>query len=119
VAIAAASGGRVLVGAAVGHGLSDGIFSASGVSDAQRAFTDVVGMGHKPLFAKMILRSGGITDPDSLHDEIADTVVAAAGSEPATRAIVLECADMSVASEAIRQRTGLPVFDAVMLGEIA
>jgi Asp/Glu/hydantoin racemase len=65
-------------------------------------------MDHKPLFANMILRSGGITEPDSLHDEIADTVVATAQREAATRAIILECADMSVASEAIRQRTGLP-----------
>ena len=50
-----------------------------------------------------------------IEQEILSTCLAAQAAHPALRAFVLECTDLPPFSAAIRQQTGLPVFDFITM----
>ena len=61
------------------------------------------------------------TEPDQdvdlalIEKEILSTCLEAVATHPAVRAFVLECTDLPPFSAAIRQQTGLPVFDFITM----
>lgn len=54
-------------------------------------------------------------DPEEVQTAIVAVAAELAGEHPDLGAIVLECTDMPLYSRAIREATGLPVFDSVSL----
>jgi hypothetical protein len=55
-------------------------------------------------------------DPDRLEQEIVDLAAGLLDDRPDVGAIVLECANFSPFAEAVRRRTGVPVYDLYALG---
>jgi hypothetical protein len=54
-------------------------------------------------------------DLQKIEEEVLGVAAAALEAHPKIRAFVLECTDLPPYSKAIRQRTGLPVFDFITL----
>jgi aspartate/glutamate racemase len=62
-------------------------------------------------FNEVILQETGTLDVDRLTDEVVEGALQLKTDEPSVGAYLLECSDLPVYSKAIRDATGLPVFD--------
>lgn len=75
----------------------------------------VVGVDDGRTFQRVILEGEPALDPDAMLRDVLEAGAALAAKAPALGAIVLECANMPPYAQALRARTGLPVFDVYSL----
>jgi Asp/Glu/hydantoin racemase len=87
--------------------LSTSHLEAAGVPDG----TPVVGTEGLREFTRVILDDENEMDVDACRLDLLDTADRLVREHPDVGAILLECTNMSMHSNAIRRRTGLPVFD--------
>ena len=114
---------KVLVITANAPALTEEHFANCGVNKKDCI---VVGLENCPEWNKQYDTPEIPYDMDYLEDEILSAVDAAAKSDPAIGAIVLECTDLPPYQKKMQERTGLPVYSintmigyaALMLGEI-
>lgn len=76
---------------------------------------EVFGLENCEEWSKMFNAPDASIDMDVVEKEIVGTAVAAVKSNPAIKAIVLECTDLPPFAKKISEATGLPVFDITTL----
>lgn len=84
-------------------------FSAVGIAD--RKGLVICGLEECQAWNQIFLAPDADVDMDAIEREVLGTALQALEQHPGIRAFVLECTDLPPFSEAIRRRTGLPVFD--------
>lgn len=75
----------------------------------------LVGLEQCTEWRRMFTEPEQDIDLELIEKEILSTCLAARNAHPAVRAFVLECTDLPPFSAAIRQQTGLPVFDFITM----
>lgn len=75
----------------------------------------IVGMDAAEEFTRVFLKGKPDIDVDKWRAELVDAALTLTTVHPNVGAIVLECTNMPPFSDAIRQATGLPVFDVVTM----
>jgi hypothetical protein len=71
----------------------------------------VAGFGEETMFRRVYLRAGREADAAVLERELVEIACALIDSHPDVGAFVLECTNMSPYAGAVREATGLPVYD--------
>jgi aspartate/glutamate racemase len=89
--------------------LTPDFLRAGGVEDPRSVA--VQGLEQFEHFREVILDEIGVLDIDRLTSEVVEGARKLADHNPGLGAILLECSDLPVYSRAIREVTGLPVFD--------
>jgi Asp/Glu/hydantoin racemase len=75
----------------------------------------IAGIQETGEFSRIRSDPRAVLDGERMKEEIVDVAVTLIRAHPETGAIVLECTDLPPFSAAIRQMTGLPVFDIVTM----
>jgi Asp/Glu/hydantoin racemase len=102
-------GRRIGVLSANAAGVTPELLAHVGVTDASRLA--IGGLEDFPHFREVILDEVGWMDPARFFDEVVEGACRLHQNHPDIGAIVLECSDLPAYSAAIREATGLPVFD--------
>jgi len=103
---------RVLVVAAVAHGVDARCLEACGVPTDEVDRIAVVGMDRPGHFADAVLAHRIDPDPGAFVAQIVEVIAQAIdGSGGDIGAIVLECGEMPAAGQAVRESFPLPVID--------
>jgi hypothetical protein len=107
-------GSRRKVGVVVANsrGVTPELLAAVGVNGDDGAFA---GMESFPHFASVVLEESGKLDVDAMYDEVTQACRDLLIEHPDVGALLLECSDLPVYSHAVREATGVPVFDWVSL----
>ncbi len=84
-----------------------------GAGDAERLV--VAGMEDSEHFYQVVVGQEGPLDVARAEAEVVGACEAALRADPAIGAFVLECTNLPPYAEAIRQATGLPVWDAITM----
>jgi Asp/Glu/hydantoin racemase len=92
--------------------LTDKHLSGVGIQNAPLA---IIGMEHTQTFNAVFLSGEAILNEDRCHQEMTEAAGRLMREHPDVGAIVLECTNMPPYADAVRQATGLPVFDAVTM----
>lgn len=103
---------RVGVVVANSQGVTPELLAAVGVDVEDGAFA---GMESFPHFASVVLEESGKLDVDAMYDEVTQACRDLLIEHPDVGALLLECSDLPVYSHAVRDATGVPVFDWVSL----
>lgn len=102
---------RVGVVTANAQTLSARHLAAVGVDDTARKRLTMIGLEHTEHFYPVMVGGRGDLDVDLAGTEVLDAVRAALDSTPGIAALVLECTNLPPYSDALREATGLPVWD--------
>lgn len=108
--------GSILVLAADAKGVDTRCLSASGLRDLGRV--TVTGMSEPGPFRDQVLERGTLDDPDAIRKQAVETVHQALASRPDITSICLECGDMTLVSDVLRETFGLPVADYMNAGRL-
>lgn len=108
--------GAILVVAADAKGIGERCLEATGIQDPGRVIT--VGMAEPGPFRDQVLERGTLDDPDAIRRQVVETVGQALDAHPDITSICLECGDMTLVSDALRETFGLPVVDYMTAGEL-
>lgn len=100
---------RLGILAANSAALTPSVLGGAGVTDLDRIV--IGGLEHQPHFRDVILEETGTLDLALMNAEVVATAVELKLAFPDLGAYLLECSDLPVYSAAIREATGLPVFD--------
>ncbi|MUL84758.1 MULTISPECIES: aspartate/glutamate racemase family protein [unclassified Mycolicibacterium] len=100
---------QVGVLAANSEALTESGWRAAGVADTDRPVVE--GLERYDHFREVILEERGLLDLGTLTDEVVQAALNLVQREPNVGALLLECSDLPVYSQAIHDATGLPVFD--------
>ncbi len=93
-------------------------FEAAGITPSMNV--EVFGMEESPEWNKIFTAPDEPIDLGIVEKDVVETARSAVKKRPDTGAIVLECTDLPPFAQAIRDATGLPVFDFVtMMGFVA
>jgi hypothetical protein len=103
---------RVGVVVANSEGVTPELLAAVGVDGDEGAFA---GMESFPHFASVVLEESGKLDVDAMYDEVTQACRDLLIEHTDVGALLLECSDLPVYSHAVREATGVPVFDWVSL----
>lgn len=106
--------GTILVVAAAASGVDARCLTAAGLRDLERV--EVVGMSQPGPFRDQVLERGTLDDPEAIRAQIVGAVGEALAAHPDVTSICLECGDMTLVSDALRESFGLPVVDYVSAG---
>ncbi|MEV8516929.1 aspartate/glutamate racemase family protein [Dactylosporangium sp. NPDC051484] len=90
-------------------------FTGVGVSDQDMRRVVIAGMEHTDAFFPAITRNGQELDVDRARQDVLDVTAQLLEREPDIGGLVLECTNLCVYSDALREAFGLPVWDAVGL----
>lgn len=77
----------------------------------------VAGMEDSVAFASAILEQSAPLDPAQINFEVREVTQKLLSNHPNLRALVLECTNLSPYADAVRQLSGLPVYDSTTLCE--
>lgn len=88
--------------------------AAVGITSDVRERVQLIGLEHCTNFQNFIHERVAL-DFDAVRAEVVDTVTSAVRSNPRIGAIVLECTNLPPFTPAIKEATGLPVWDAVSM----
>jgi Asp/Glu/hydantoin racemase len=88
--------------------------AAVGITSDVRERVELTGLEHCTNFQNFIHERAAL-DFDAVRAEVVDTVTSAVRSNPGIGAIVLECTNLPPFTPAIKEATGLPVWDAVSM----
>lgn len=89
--------------------ITPAILAGAGVVDTSRLV--VQGLQDYDHFHDVIIKESGVLDLARLTSEVARGAQELVTREPDVGALLVECSDLPVYSRAIREATGLPVFD--------
>ncbi|MFP4481159.1 MAG: aspartate/glutamate racemase family protein [Thermovirgaceae bacterium] len=93
-------------------------FEAAGIMPTMNV--EVFGMEESPEWNKIFTAPDEPIDLGIVEKDVVETARSAVKKRPDTGAVVLECTDLPPFAQAIRDTTGLPVFDFVtMMGFVA
>ena len=94
-------------------GVTDELLAAVGIDGTDApAFA---GLESFPHFASVVLQESGKLDTDAMCDEVTRACSELLIDHPEVGALLLECSDLPVYAHAVREATGVPVFDWVAL----
>jgi len=102
---------KVLIVAANAAGVDSRCLTAAGALDHDRIV--VRGLQNPGPFQAQVLAAGGLHDIPAIITQTVDLVREALSEDPDISAICLECGDLTLTSEALREQIGLPTFDYV------
>lgn len=71
----------------------------------------IAGMEQQPAFCQAILHEEGVLDSDKVEAETVTVARELVSRYPAIGALLLECSNLPLYSQAVQQALGLPVFD--------
>lgn len=108
--------GVILVVAAEAKGVDERCLAATGIQDPERVV--VMGMGDPGPFRDQVLERGTLDDPEAITRQVTSAVGEALAAHPDITSICLECGDMTLVSDALRDAFGLPVVDYMTAGEL-
>jgi hypothetical protein len=108
-------GGSTLVVAANAEGVDARCLAGAGVVDDQQVV--VCGLEGPGPFRDQVLAAGGLFDVAAIIDQAVAVVQSALRENREIRAICLECGDLTLCADALREQTGLPVFDYLTAAE--
>ncbi|MBB5135541.1 hypothetical protein HNP84_005285 [Thermocatellispora tengchongensis] len=91
--------------------LTDRHLEAVGVSAHDRRRLHLIGLENTDHLYNVLVRGTGDLDLDLAADEVLDAATTAVTAHPNIRAFVLECTNLPPYAQALRDRTGLPVWD--------
>lgn len=100
---------RLGVLAANSAALTPTVLAGARITDLDRIA--IGGLERQPHFRDVILEETGTLDLALMTREIVETAIELQRETPDLGAFLLECSDLPVYSSAIREATGLPVFD--------
>ena len=90
--------------------LSGEFFSAVGADINHRII--VAGLDNSAVFNSMCMGGKAISyETDDLRDDVIDSIQHAQKSNPQIGAVLLECTSLPPFAAAVKEHTGLPVFD--------
>lgn len=90
-------------------------FDGVGVNGELRDRMQVIGLEHTEHFYSVIMKGDGPLEVGRARAEIVDTCRDAVTTTPEIAAFVFECTNLPPYAQAVREATGLPVWDAVTL----
>ncbi|MGH3679195.1 MAG: aspartate/glutamate racemase family protein [Natronosporangium sp.] len=90
-------------------------FDGVGVTGATRDRVQVIGLEHTEHLYSVIMKGDGPLAVDRARAEVVDTCQQAVTATPGIGAFVFECTNLPPYAQAVREATGLPVWDAVTL----
>ena len=93
--------------------LDSAFIATSGISSVER--TAVEGLEDAPHFVQAVLREEGELDTERLEREVKEAVSRLIEREPKVTLLLLECSLLPPYGAAVREATGLPVFDYVTM----
>ncbi|MDN5744482.1 MAG: hypothetical protein L0H31_05095 [Nocardioidaceae bacterium] len=108
--------GSILVVAADAKGVDTRCLSASGLRELDRV--TVAGMSEPGPFRDQVLERGTLDDPGAIRRQAVETVRMALAARPGITSICLECGDMTIVSDVLREEFGLPVVDYMSAGQL-
>lgn len=100
---------RIGVLTADSRGIDDELLTAVGIRDPFRLV--LAGMQDRPHFKEAILDEVGFLNSDRMADETVEAARELLAENPDIRAFLLECSVLPPYAAAVREATGLPVFD--------
>jgi hypothetical protein len=98
-----------------GSTLDERHFDGAGITAEELERVTVVGLEKSAHFYPVIVGTDGPLEVARARDEVVGACTAALERDPTIGAFVLECTNLPPYSQAIRQATGRPVWDAVTL----
>lgn len=93
--------------------LNRNVLKSCGADLPQR--TVIRGLEKQPCFRSAFIDETGQLDRDKVEAEVVSTVLQMVQSDPALKALLLECSVLPPYGAAIQQAVGLPVFDYVTM----
>lgn len=90
-------------------------FRGVGISEEELSRVTVFGMESSDHFYNVVVGERGPLDINVAEREVVDACVTAVTKDPAIRAFVFECNNLSPYSSAVRSETRLPVWDSTSL----
>lgn len=97
--------------------LDDLDLDAVGITEAHRKRLVVVGMEGTEHFYRVITQGHGDLHLDTARQEVVAACRQAVDDEPRIRGFVFECTNLPPYTAAVKQATGLPVWDAISMVE--
>lgn len=106
---------KTLVLAANARGVDARCLAGAGMADHRRVV--IRGLERPGPFQQQVLAAGGLHDVAAIIAQTVDAVRTALDEVPEIGAVCLECGDLSLCAQALRESTDLPVFDYVTAAE--
>jgi len=91
--------------------LTETVLSKAGIGD--RIPFVVAGMQSSSVFSNPILQNGLSLDKDAIEKDMVELAISVQDANPDLGAFVFECHNLAPYAQAVRTRTGLPVFDII------
>lgn len=101
--------GKVAVFTADSGSLDQALLDRLGIEDAGRLV--ICGLQDEPRFREAILEEKGVLDAAGIEQEVVARAHQAMETHPEVEAVLLECSCLPPYGHAVREATGLPVFD--------